>query len=395
MAEATDVLVVGGGVMGLWGALRAAEAGLSVTLVDAGGIGQGASGGLLGALFPWMPDRWCEKKQYQLDALVSLPDEIARLEALTGLSANFRRVGRIIPLPKPHLRAIALRHGRDAEANWRAGGQRFHWHLHDGAPAGMALDAEACGAGHVLDTLAARVEPRALGRLLRAALERQPKVRLVEHAALVALDPIRGRATLAGSPDRIAFSHALVAAGAASFGLLETLLPPLPKPLGQGVKGQAALLAARLDPQSPVVFLDGLYVVPHQGGLAAVGSTSETGYADPTATDGLLDDVVARARRLMPALAAAPVVERWAGIRPKAVGRDPLVGPLPDHANVVALTGGFKISFGLAHRLALSALDAVLGGARAPLPDNFTLAGQLSAGMAASGAPLDKSEAPL
>src|SRR5690606_32009699 len=120
-----------GGVMGLWGAVQAARAGLSVVLIDAGEVGSGASGGLLGALFPWMPDRWDAKKQYQFDALVSLPHEIARLEEETGLSAGFRRVGRIVPLPKAHLRDIALRHQRDAGVNWHQGGHRFQWHVRD------------------------------------------------------------------------------------------------------------------------------------------------------------------------------------------------------------------------------------------------------------------------
>lgn len=377
MPDTTDLLVVGAGVMGLWTALRAAEAGLSVTLVDAGSIGQGASGGLLGALFPWMPDRWNAKKQYQFDALVSLPDDIIRLEALTGLSANYRRVGRIVPLPKPHLRDIAEQHQRDAETNWQAASQRFHWHLHDGMPEGLAIDPESCAAGHVVDTLAARVEPRALGRLLRTALATQPAVSIIEHAALRALDPARGRAEIATLSGSLAFSHVVIAAGTASFPILETLLPPLPKPLGQGVKGQAALLRAGIDPARPVVFLDGLYVVAHEGGLVAVGSTSENSFGDPHETDAQLDAVVARARALLPDLADAPVVERWAGIRPKSIGRDPLVGPLPGHANVIAMTGGFKISFGVAHRLAISALDFVLDTALAPLPANFTTPGQL------------------
>ncbi|MBX9459199.1 MAG: FAD-binding oxidoreductase [Rhizobium sp.] len=377
MPETTDILVIGGGVMGLWAALGAAEAGLSVVLVEAGKIGGGASGGLLGALFPWMPDRWDAKKQYQLDALAALPDEIARLEDATGLSAGFRRVGRVVPLPGPHLRDIALRHQRDAEANWQAGTTRFHWHVRDGAPDGVDLDPSTCAAGHVFDTLAARIEPRALGRLLRAALERQPTARIIEHAAVTSLDPVRGRAELSSGHAPLAFSHTIIAAGAASFPLLQSLLPPLPKPLGQGVKGQAALLRATLDPAAPVVFLDGIYIVAHENGLAAVGSTSENSYADADTTDDRLDAVIERARALMPALRDADVVERWAGIRPKAIGRDPLVGSLPGHPSVIALTGGFKITFGVAHRLAISALDGVLGRSLAPLPENFTLEGQL------------------
>jgi glycine oxidase len=137
-------------------------------------------------------------------------------------------------------------------------------------------------------------------------------------------------------------------------------------------------MKADLDPALPVVFLDGVYVVPHQGGLAAIGSTSENHYEDPLSTDHQLDAVIEKARALIPALREADVIERWAGIRPKAIGRDPLVGPLSGHPNVIALTGGFKISLGMAHRLADSALDHVLGRSTAPLPENFTLEGQFA-----------------
>ena len=369
-----DVLVIGGGIMGLWGAVKVADAGLSVILVETGDVGRGASGGLLGALFPWMPDRWDLKKQYQFDALVSLPGEIARLERETGLNANFRRAGRIVPLPRPHLREIALRHQRDADINWHQGAHRFHWHVRDGEPEPAYIDPTACAAGHILDTLAARVEPRALMAVLKAWLMLQPNVRIVEHARLERLDAGRGRAEI--SETSITFSHALIAAGATSFAILQSLMP-LPKPLGQGVKGQAALLKADLDPTLPVVFLDGIYVVPHEGGFAAIGSTSENHYDDPLSTDHQLDAVIEKARILIPALRDAEIIERWAGIRPKAIGRDPLVGPVPGQPNIIALTGGFKISFGMAHRLADSALDHILGRSTAPLPENFTVEGQL------------------
>ncbi len=39
---------------------------------------------------------------------------------------------------------------------------------------------------------------------------------------------------------------------------------------------------------------------------------------------------------------------------PKAIDRDPMIGPHPDCPRILALTGGFKVSFGLAHHLAES-----------------------------------------
>jgi Glycine/D-amino acid oxidases (deaminating) len=135
-------------------------------------------------------------------------------------------------------------------------------------------------------------------------------------------------------------------------------------------------LKADIDPARPVIFLNGLYVVPHDDGTVAIGSTSEEDFTDAFATDGKLDDVLARARMLVPALEDAPVVERWAGLRPKAIGREPMIGPHPDHPSIVALTGGFKVSFGLAHRLADAALAAVRGQ-RADLPPSFVAAEHL------------------
>jgi glycine oxidase len=98
--------------------------------------------------------------------------------------------------------------------------------------------------------------------------------------------------------------------------------------IGAGVKGQAALLDLR-PPRLPQLYADGLHIVPHVDGTVAVGSTSERDWDDPTATDAQLDAVIARARAACPALRDAPVIERWAGLRPRARSRAPMLGPHP------------------------------------------------------------------
>ncbi|NKN35774.1 FAD-binding oxidoreductase [Agrobacterium sp. a22-2] len=373
----TPLLIVGGGIMGLWAAVHAERQGIDAILLDSGRLGQGASGGLLGALMPHMPDKWSEKKQFQFDALLSLEDEIHRLEDATGLQAGYRRSGRLIPLPKAHLRPIAERHNVDARSHWVAGERRFHWHVLDAAlspdwPAPAFVEA-----GLVHDTLAARVSPRGLGAVLSAYLKTARHVRVIEGAEVVRIDSSADEALL-GDWTAIAFGHCIIAAGHRAFPLLEALGDPLPHRLGQPVKGQAALLKAELDPGLPLLYLDGLYIVPHDGGHVAIGSTSENRFDDPLATDGQLEELIERARLLAPCLAQATIVERWAGLRPKAIDRDPMVGAHPDHANVIALTGGFKVSFGMAHRLAEAAIAAVCGGPLG-LPAGFSLENHLVA----------------
>ena len=370
-----DLLIVGGGIMGLWAALKADRLGIDTLIVDEGPLAQGASGGLLGALMPHMPDKWNDKKQFQFDALLSLEEEVRCLEGETGLFAGYRRSGRLIPLPKSHLRTIAERHEGQAKENWRAGERAFHWHAVDASPFGPGWPTpDASHAGYVHDTFSARVSPRGLTGMLVERLRSSRHVRIIEGCGVAAIDAASARLT---NGTTVAFGHCILAAGYKAFPLLETLGPPLPRPLGQPVKGQAALLKGDMDPDLPLLYLDGLYIVPHEGGMAAIGSTSEDHFASPFTTDEQLEALIARAHDLAPILCAAEVVERWAGLRPKAIDRDPMVGPHTDAPRVVALTGGFKVSFGMAHRLADAALSTIVGQPPV-MPEGFHLSNHIA-----------------
>lgn len=371
-ARARDLLVVGGGIMGLWAALHAARAGLRVTLADEGALASGASGGLLGALMPHTPDRWNPKKQFQFDALLALEGEVRALEAETGLSAGYRRAGRLIPLPKPHLADIARGHEADAEVHWVAGDRRFHWRLRERGVARGLLDGDALSAGVVEESFAARVDPRALTAVLERALRQTGHVDILHHAGLARLDPVAGTAWLT-TGDVLSCGHVILAAGHRTGNLLQPIFGPFARPPVVPVKGQSALLAAMLPDDMPVVYLDGLYIVPHDGGRVAIGSTSENQFSDPLSTDDQLDRLIREARALMPALRDAPVIERWAGLRPKAIGRDPMVGVLSAFPGVSVLTGGFKVSFGIAHVVAARLIGAILrGDGQTGLPETFS-----------------------
>ncbi len=71
------------------------------------------------------------------------------------------------------------------------------------------------------------------------------------------------------------------------------------------------------------------------------------------------------------------MIDRWAGLRPKAMARDPLIGPLPGAERIIALAGGFKVSFGIAHRLADAALQSVLGAPDVDIPKTFQISRHL------------------
>ena len=363
-AASPDIVVIGGGVVGLWTAYRAARQGLSVVLLEKRTLGAGASGGLMGALMPHQPTGWNDKKQFQLDALVSLETEIAGLEAYTGLSAGYRCSGRVMPIRHAEKRRQSAAWADASEENWPA---PYRWSVIDNTPDPVLLPQEEMPFGANTDTLSARLDPRALCEALAAGL-RDLDVDIRENAGVSAIAP-DGVLYLEDS-ETLSPGHAVLCAGWESFALLDEHFSA---PSGQGVKGQAALLRPLqpLDPAAPILYDNGTYVIIHETGDVAVGSTSENEFADPVATDDKLDAVIAAAQALCPTLEGATVLERWAGVRPKAAGREPLAGPLPGFENVSVATGGYKIGVAIAHRMADAVLAQIAGENSDFLPDLF------------------------
>ncbi len=343
---------------------------MSVILLDKGKVGQGASGGLLGALMPHIPERWNAKKQFQFEALVSLEDRISELQAETGIDCGYRRSGRLLPLVAAHHATLSAEREAEARKRWVSAAGPFTWQLrHSGFDGNWPAPA-AMPHGVVLETLTARVDPRRYLAALAAGLGEA--VSVIEEDALHSVDPSSGTATTA-SGRSIRAGVTILAAGYESFDLMGRWTARRPADFGTPVKGQAALLRADIDPDLPLVFQEGVYVVPHEGGLAAVGSTTEKQFDSGSATDQRLDAVIAAAAALCPPLAGATVVERWAGLRPRAVRPDPMIGAVPGFDRVFVVTGGFKITFGIAHDLAGCALDLALEGRDDRLPESFRL----------------------
>ncbi|AVO38896.1 FAD-binding oxidoreductase [Pukyongiella litopenaei] len=336
-----DVTVRGAGIFGLSIAWTCARRGASVRVVDPHGPGAGSSGGLVGALAPHVPENWNDKKAFQLDSLLMAESFWADVEATGGVSPGYARTGRLQPVADEAALALARQRAAGADTLWRG---QADWRVVEAAELGDW--APPSPTGYVIhDTLSARMHPRHACAALAAGL-RVLGVEIITEAADA------GRVVQATG-------HA---------GLAE-LTAALGRAVGGGVKGQAALLrfASR---DAPQVFADGVHIVPHADGTLAVGSTSERDWDDPTATDAALDAVIDRAVAAMPVLHGAEVIERWAGIRPRARSRAPMLGAHPLCPGQFIANGGFKIGFGMAPKVAEVMADLLLED-RDTIPDGF------------------------
>ena len=366
---APDLLIAGAGVAGLWLAVKAARAGLSVMLVERDHPGGGASGGFLGALMPHSPERWNGKKDFQFRALIDLEQEIARLESETGAYCAYRRVGRILPLTSERARLAAVERISEARANW---GTRFGYEVKHTSDRTGWPDILRAPHGIVHETLSARLSPPGLIGALLSSLAVVPNIDLRFGVSVTDVAAAARTARLSDG-STVSCGHIALANGTDAFPMIARAANLPAQSLGGGVKGQAALLDAKAPPDLPLVYDDGIYVIVHENGRVAVGSTSEREYAEPGSTDDKLDDVVDRARKLCPVIKHAPVIRRWAGVRPRAVGRDPMLGPVPGAPGILAMAGGFKISFGIAHRMADSLVAEITGSAGPETPGSFSV----------------------
>ncbi len=314
---ASEVTVRGAGIFGLSVAWECLKAGARVTVVDPHGPGAGASGGVVGALAPHVPERWNAKKEFQLRSLLAAEAFWAEVAEAGGLDPLYGRTGRLQPLADAAAVARARERASEAAMRWQG---RASWEI---VPAPAEWGPVSPTGLVVHDTLSARLHPA------RAV------------AALAAAIRARGGRLVADAPDRGAVVWATGAAG------LVALSAALGREVGRPIKGQAALLALAA-PHHPQLLADGLHIVPHGDGTTAVGSTTERDFDAGSETDGQLNAILDRARAIVPALAGAPVVARWAGLRPRARSRGPLLGPWPGRAGHFVANGGFKIGFGVA-----------------------------------------------
>lgn len=336
-----DVTVRGAGIFGLSVAWCCLRRGARVRVIDPFGPGAGASGGLVGALAPHVPETWNAKKDFQFRSLIVAEAFWAEVEAAGGVDPGYLRSGRLQPLADARAVALARQREVSARAQWQG---KADWRVVDAGDHGDWAPQSPTGL-LVQDTLTARLHPR------RAC------------AALAAACRAKGAEILTEGPDRGAV---IWATGVQD---LEAMSRAAGRMLGTGVKGQAALLQFAAA-ERPQLFADALHIVPHGDGTVAIGSTSERLYDDPTGTDGLLDDVIARALAAFPVLREAPILARWAGVRPRARSRAPILGRHPMRAGAFIANGGFKIGFGMAPLAGEVLADLVLEGVDR-IPEDF------------------------
>ncbi|MEG4576873.1 FAD-dependent oxidoreductase [Microcoleus sp. N3A4] len=113
----------------------------------------------------------------------------------------------------------------------------------------------------------------------------------------------------------------------------------------------------------PVITCDDVHIVPLENQEYWVGATvefSENG-GEIQANADILEQVMARAIALCPALAEATIIRKWSGLRPRPEGRPaPIIETLPGNDRVLIASGHYRNGVLLAPATARSIREMIL-----------------------------------
>ncbi|MFH8804672.1 glycine oxidase ThiO [Streptomyces sp. NPDC017936] len=324
----SDVLVVGGGIIGLVTAWRAAQRGFATAVVDpapGGGAAQVAAGML--AAVTELHHGEQTLLGLNLASARRYPDFAAELTELTGHDLGYRRSGTLAVAldadDRAHLRELhALQRRSGLESEWLSGRdcRRLEPMLAPGVRGGLRVDGDH------------RIDPRRLAAALVAACERTGVVFHRTWAERLSVVAGRAAGVLTRAGASLGADQVVLAAGSLSgrlAGVPDEVLPPV-----RPVKGQVLRLTV---PERYAPFLSRtvravvrgsqVYLVPRENGELVVGATSEELGWDTTVTAGGVYELLRDAHELVPGITELPLTETRAGLRPGSPDNAPLLGP--------------------------------------------------------------------
>ena len=321
VTSSADVVVVGGGIAGLTIALAVAEHRNRVLVLDQPHRGS-ASRAAAGMLAPSVEGLAGNVLSSAVAARDYYPEFLARLMDRAGVLVTLDRRG-ILELASTatDLESFAYRAASTAQVlNVRALQQ---------------LEPELAGhAGAVLHPYDGAVDNVALMLALEVTASREPRIQRVAAAVDSIAFAAEGATVSTTSIGRIACGHIVLAPGAWVAGMkgLPRSIPVRP------VRGQLLLLAAGA--VGHVTYGGGGYLVPRENGLVIGATSEETGFECQT-TEAGRSALLAIARAVGPGLAAAPVLDHWAGLRPMSPDSLPILGADP-HVPALVYACGFS-----------------------------------------------------
>jgi len=342
-----DVVVVGGGVIGLSIAWRAAQQGQRVVVADPQ-PGLGATHAAAGMLTPIAEAAYAEREIFGLgqESLRRYPGFVAELHAATGLPTGFRQAGTLqVAYDSDDLAVLT---------ETRVLQESFGIHL-------QQLTARECRAAEPMLDPAVRagllapddgsVDPRLLAVALLQAAEGAGAHLIRQRVTEIICAAGRADAVRLDDDSVVQAPWIVLAAGwqsAAIDGLPDGIAPPVRPVKGQIIRLQTTVTGAAGLPAGllqrtvrGIVRGSSVYLLPRDSGELVVGATQEELGSDTTVTAGGVWELLRDARTLVPGITELAIADIVAGLRPGTPDNAPVIGP-SELPGLVLATGHFR-----------------------------------------------------
>jgi glycine oxidase len=325
----TDCLIVGGGIIGMLTAKELLDAGMSVTVLDSGPLGQESSwagGGIISPLYPWRhPDALNQLAQWSQKAY---PGLVQQLRFASRIDPEYTTSGLLILAPKDQDRA-------------RRWSEQYHPSLSFINPKEITIREpalktsvdEAIWMPHVAQIR----NPRLVKSLHQSIAGR---ANIYQHTEVTDLWRVRDRLLgVITKQGPIEAERVVICAGSWTGKLLKGLKHP---PAIEPVLGQMIVFRHKPGRIKRITLHQDRYIIPRQDGRVLVGSTLEHCGFEKTTTDAAKQELYAFATSHFPELASALVEHHWAGLRPGSPNGIPYIGAVPEIPGLYLNAGHFR-----------------------------------------------------
>jgi glycine oxidase len=366
--ETADVVIVGGGVIGLAIARALCQGGVrNVTLIERGQLGAEASWAAGGILGPQVEaDRADDFFRLACASRDLYPAFATALNEESGTDVELDATG-----------TLYLAFTAEEESEIR---HRYHWQTKAGVAVELLSAAEAsalepCISSRVRCALRfpndIQVENRKLLEALAMAnaklgvsLVTDCEVRAVrvEQRKVCAVETLRG----------VVSTPVVVLAAGAWTSLINSPDASLPAIEMEPIRGQMLCFAARPPIARHVIYGARGYLVPRRDGRVLAGSTAERVGFERNVTGEGMSAIKTMAQEIAPPVADLPLVSAWAGFRPRSVDGLPVLGPWEGIEGLFYATGHYRNGILLAPVTGELIANAIVNGESTSLLKSFS-----------------------
>jgi glycine oxidase len=373
-----EVAIIGGGVIGLSIARALALRGVpDVLVIERGNFGCEASSAAAGMLAPQAEansaDQFFELCRRSRDLYPQFADA---LREETGIDIELDQTGTIY---------VALTEEDEVEIR-----RRYRWQAAAGLPVEQLIAVEArelepCISKRVRAALRFPQDVQVENRRLVGALSEANKrlgVRLLANTNVSSITTTNKTVVAVATPAGSISTRRLVVAAGAWTSFLNPADKAGTKISIEPIRGQMVCFEPKPRLTRHVIYSPRGYLVPRMDGRLLAGSTSEDVGFDKRTTSAGIQSIVSRATEISDALAGLPMVDSWAGLRPKAPDGLPLLGPCAEIEGLFYASGHYRNGILLAPITGELIAEAIVSHTtssfvQAFAPDRFSLTGTI------------------